>query len=257
MEAFTQKYAEIYGLIDGLETLMHEMKKTLKREIDMDGKCIVVGAGDLTVGTLDVSEKDLVIAVDGGLDYCGVLGLEPDLILGDFDSLSRSGAEALNEMERLAPDRILRLPREKDDTDMLAALKEGLDRGYRDFRIYGGTGGRFDHTLANIQCLLYLKKNGAVGYLVDGTGMILVLMDESVEFQKGLEGYLSLFSLTEESVGVTIRGMKYPLENAVIRNDFPVGISNEFTGERATVSVEKGQLVCMLQWFSGQETAPE
>lgn len=140
---------------------------------------------------------------------------------------------------------------------MLAALKEGLRRGYRDFRIYGGTGGRFDHTLANIQCLLYLKKYDAVGYLVDGTGMVLVLVDETVEFQKGLEGYLSLFSLSEASVGVTIRGMKYPLDRAVVHNDFPVGISNEFTGEQAFISVEKGQLVCILQWISEQETTPE
>lgn len=140
---------------------------------------------------------------------------------------------------------------------MLAALKEGLRRGYRDFRIYGSTGGRFDHTLANIQCLLYLKKQDAVGYLVDGTGMVLVLVDETVEFQKGLEGYLSLFSLSEKSEGVTIQGMKYPLDRAVVRNDFPVGISNEFTGEQALISVEKGQLVCILQWISGQETTPE
>ncbi|MCH5342250.1 MAG: thiamine diphosphokinase [Acetatifactor sp.] len=215
----------------------------------MDGKCFVIGAGDLTVGTLEVSKKDFVIAVDGGLGYCSLLGVEPDLILGDFDSVSPEEAKAVEALEQQIPERILRLPREKDDTDMLAALKEGLRRGYRDFRIYGGTGGRFDHTLANIQCLLYLKKHGAVGYLVDGTGMILVLMDESVEFQKGLEGFLSLFSLTDESVGVTIRGMKYPLEQAVVRNDFPIGISNEFTGEAAVVSVEKGQLVCMLQFL--------
>lgn len=217
----------------------------------MDGKCIVIGAGDLTVCTLEVTEKDFVIAVDGGLGYCSILGVEPDLILGDFDSVSPEEAKEVEALERQIPERILRLPREKDDTDMLAALKEGLRRDYRDFRIYGGTGGRFDHTLANIQCLLYLKKHGAVGYLVDGTGMIMVLMDESVEFQKGLEGYLSLFSLTEEAVGVTIRGMKYPLERAVIRNDFPIGISNEFMGEAAVISVERGQLVCMLQWVSG------
>lgn len=223
----------------------------------MEGKCIVIGAGDLTLGTMEIHEEDFVIAADGGLGYCGLLGVEPDLILGDFDSVSPDEAKAVEELERNIPDRILRLPREKDDTDMLAALKEGLRRGYRDFRIYGGTGGRFDHTLANIQCLLYLKKHDAVGYLVDGTGMMLVLVDETVEFQKGLEGYLSLFSLSEESVGVTIRGMKYPLDRAVIHNDFPVGISNEFTGEQALISVEKGQLVCMLQWISGQETTPE
>lgn len=219
----------------------------------MEEKCFIIGAGDLTVGALEVGERDLVIAVDGGLGYCGVLGVEPDLILGDFDSVSPEEAKALERLEQQIPERIIRLPREKDDTDTLAALKEGLHRGYRNFRIYGGTGGRFDHTFANIQCLLFLKKQGAVGYLMDGNGMILVLEDESVEFQKGLEGYLSLFSLSQESLGVTIKGMKYPLDRAVLRNDFPVGISNEFTGEEAVISVEKGQLVCMIQWHGGEE----
>ena len=219
----------------------------------MKGKCFIIGAGDLTVGSLEVGERDLVIAVDGGLSYCSVLGVEPDLILGDFDSVSQEEAKTIEMLEKQIPERVIRLPREKDDTDTLAALREGLRRGYRDFRIYGGTGGRFDHTFANIQCLLFLKKQEAVGYLVDGNGMILVLEDESVEFQKGLEGYLSLFSLSQESLGVTIQGMKYPLNRAVLRNDFPLGISNEFTGEKAVISVEKGQLVCMLQWYSGQE----
>lgn len=215
---------------------------------EMQGKCIVIGAGDLTLGEVPVDADDFVIAVDGGLGYCGILEVEPDLILGDFDSVSEKEAEAIEVLEQKIPDRIVRLPREKDDTDMLAALKEGLARGYRQFRIYAGTGGRFDHTLANIQCLLFLKKNDAVGYLVDGTGMILVLENEAVHFQKNLEGYLSLFSMVEESRGVTIEGMKYPLKDAVVKNDFPIGISNEFIGEEAVISVENGTLVCMLSY---------
>lgn len=215
---------------------------------EMQGKCIVIGAGDLTLGEVPVDADDFVIAVDGGLGYCGILEVEPDLILGDFDSVSEREAEAIEVLEQKIPNRIIRLPREKDDTDMLAALKEGLARGYRQFRIYAGTGGRLDHTLANIQCLLFLKKNGAAGYLVDGTGMILVLENEAVHFQKNLEGYLSLFSLVEESRDVTIEGMKYPLKNAVVKNDFPIGISNEFIGEEAVISVGNGTLVCILSY---------
>ena len=214
----------------------------------MAGKCIVIGAGDLTIGEIGVGEEDLIIAVDGGLSYCGVLGLEPDLILGDFDSVTEDEAKAVKVLEQQIPDRILRLPVEKDDTDMLAALKEGLKRGYKDFRIYAGTGGRFDHTLANIQCLLYLKNRDAVGYLVDGGGMMLVAKNESVQFRKGLEGYLSLFSLVEASRGVSIKGMKYELDGAVISNDFPIGISNEFINKEATISVEDGCLVCMISY---------
>ena len=182
------------------------------------------------------------------MSYCGVLGLEPDLILGDFDSVTEDEAKAVEVLEQQIPDRILRLPVEKDDTDMLAALKEGLKRGYKDFRIYAGTGGRFDHTLANIQCLLYLKNRDAVGYLVDGGGMMLVVKNEPVQFRKGLEGYLSLFSLMEASRGVSIKGMKYELDGAVISNDFPIGISNEFINKEATISVEDGCLVCMISY---------
>lgn len=214
----------------------------------MEGKCIVICAGDLTLGEIPVAEEDLVIAVDGGLDYCAVLNVEPDLILGDFDSLSEEECAAVEQLEQQIPERVIRLQREKDETDGLAALQEGLKRGYTEFRIYAGTGGRFDHTLANIQCLLYLKNRGASGYLVDGTGMMLVIKNEAVHFRRNLKGTLSLFSMVEESKGVTIRGMKYELEHASVRNDFPIGISNEFIGQEAEILVEDGTLVCMLQY---------
>lgn len=212
------------------------------------GKCILIGAGDLTMGELTVANDDYVIAVDGGLSYCSILNVEPDLILGDFDSVSEQEKLAVEQLKQTVPEKICQLPVCKDDTDMLAAIKKGLELGYTDFRIYAATGGRFDHTLANIQCLLYLKNHGAVGYLVDGMGMVLVLQNESVRFRKELEGTMSLFALTGEAKGVNIRGMKYPLENAVITNDFPIGISNEFIGEAAEVSVEDGELVCMISY---------
>ena len=214
----------------------------------MEGKCIVICAGDLTLGEIPVGEEDLVIAVDGGLDYCAVLNVEPDLILGDFDSLSEEEYAAVEQLEQQIPERVIRLQREKDETDGLAALQEGLKRGYTEFRIYAGTGGRFDHTLANIQCLIYLKNRGANGYLVDGMGMMLVIKDEAIHFKRNLKGTLSLFSMVEESKGVTIRGMKYELDCASVRNDFPLGISNEFIGQEAEILVEDGTLVCMLQY---------
>ena len=216
----------------------------------MQGKCIIIGAGDLTIGGIPVKEEDFVIAVDGGLGYCGILNVEPDIIIGDFDSVSDGEREAIATLEQEIPERIIRLKPEKDDTDMLAALKLALEKGYTEFRIYAATGGRFDHTLANIQCLLYLKNHGATGYLVDGTGMILVLQNEAVHFNKNLEGYLSLFALGKEAKGVTIQGMKYTLDNYTMKNDFPIGISNEFIGEESVISVEDGELVCMLSYVA-------
>lgn len=215
----------------------------------MPGKCYVIGAGDLTMGELAVNEEDYVIAVDGGLSYCGILNVEPHVIIGDFDSLSEGEACALESLRETIPDRIITLPREKDQTDMLAALMYGLEKGYTDFRIYGGVGGRFDHTLANIQCLLYLKNRGAVGYLVDGTGMMFVIKDETVHLNRNLEGVLSLFCLGKEARGVTIENMKYTVENLVLTNDFPIGISNEFVGKEALIRVDEGELVCMIQYM--------
>lgn len=214
----------------------------------MQGRCIIVGAGDLTVGDFHIKEEDYIIAVDGGLSYCGALGIEPDLILGDFDSLSDGEREAVIQLKQEMPDRILQLKPEKDDTDMLAALRIGLEKGFDTFHIYAGTGGRLDHTLANIQCLLFLKKNGATGYLIDGSGMILIICNEKVSFQESMEGYMSLFALGKEAKGVTIENMKYELQGYTLTNDYPIGISNEFIGKQGSVTVEEGEVVCILQY---------
>ena len=208
----------------------------------------MIGAGDLTVGNIRVLEDDLVIAVDGGLIYCPVLELEPDLILGDFDSVGEEQKEALLELQRQIPDRIISLKPEKDDTDMLAALKLGLEYGYTNFNIYAATGGRLEHTIANIQCLLYLKNHDAVGYIMDGNGMIFVMQNEEVRFKDTLEGYLSIFALGKSAKGVTIKGMKYELNQETLTNDFPIGISNEFIGKEALVRVEDGELVGIISY---------
>ncbi len=214
----------------------------------MSRKCIIIGAGDLTVSEILKNEEDYVIAVDGGMMYCGVLEIEPDMIIGDFDSVDEQHLEAIAQIEKIAPEKVRRLKAEKDDTDMLAAIKQGLEKGYLHFEIYGGNGGRLDHTLANIQCLLFLKKQGASAYLKDGNGIIFVMKDEAVTFRKEMEGYMSLFALGEEAKGVTLVGMKYPLNDYTLANDFPIGISNEFTGQESKIIVEKGEVVVMVQW---------
>lgn len=215
----------------------------------MSGKCIIVAAGDLTVSGVKAAEEDFVIAVDGGIGYCGVLEIEPDVILGDFDSLSDDERTAVEALKSEIPDRIITLPEKKDETDTLAAIRLGLERGYRDFRIYAGCGGdRPEHTIANIQSLLYIKNNGGNGYLCEGTGMIFVIKDEQIEFRENMQGRMSLFSLGEKAEGVTIKGMKYNIDEYTLTNDFPIGVSNEFVGNRASVTVAKGEVLCMISY---------
>lgn len=215
------------------------------------GKCFIIGAGDFAVAQIpDYNEEtDTLIAVDGGIFYCGLLSIEPDVIIGDFDSVDEEMAAAITLIETNYPDKILRLKPEKDDTDMLVALKWGLAKGFTSFRIYGGLGGRLDHTLANIQCLLYLKNNGADGYLLEADGMIMVSTTGDVRhFQPSMKGYLSLFSLEKESV-VSIENMKYPLSSYTVTNDFPIGISNEFLPDQSgTITVHSGAVAMLLKW---------
>lgn len=218
-------------------------------EKEKAGNCIIIGAGDLTVGSIPYdADADYVIAADGGLMYLSVLGIEPDLIIGDGDSLGEDFKEAVEQIRLLAPEKIITLPTVKDDTDMLAAVKTGLKMGYRNFRLYGANGGRLEHTIANIQTLKFLKDQGAVGYMMDGTGMILIAQNETIRFQASMEGYINIFSMNEEARGVTLRGLKYALTDAVLTNNMPLGISNEFTGAEAEVTVKDGTLLILVNW---------
>ncbi len=213
------------------------------------GKCILVCAGEFVPIEIPVEDGDYVIAVDGGFRYCQMLGILPDLILGDMDSASEEERAVIEEIEREDPSRIHRLKPEKDDTDTLSAVREGLERGYRKFYFYGALGGRLDHSIANIQTLLFLKKQGAVGYILTDTQLVTVIRNEEITFHAGVEGRMSLFSLGEKAEKVTIKGMKYVLTEDTVTNDFPIGISNEFIKtEEALVRVENGELLIMVEW---------
>ena len=214
-----------------------------------NGSCIIIGAGDLTVGSIPYEpEKDYVIAADGGLMYCQVLELEPDLIIGDFDSLDEEFGEAVKVIRENCPEKVTTLPSEKDDTDLLAAVKRGLELGYRRFRLYGANGGRLEHTIANIQTLKFLKEHDAVGYIMDGNGMILLAQNETVSFRDTMEGYVNVFSMNEKAHGVSIRGLKYELDHATLTNAMPQGISNEFIGVQSDITVEDGILLIIVNW---------
>ncbi len=204
----------------------------------MDGSCYIIGAGDFFGFVRKPGAGDYVIAADAGYKYCLNEGVTPDLVVGDFDSL---GA---------APDfpNIVQMPVEKDDTDTLHAMRIGLERGYKRFEIYGGTGGaRADHTLSNLQCLLFLVKNGARGTLYGNGVLYTVIHNESAEFSQEARGDFSVFCFDGQARGVYEEGFKYSLHNAVVTSDFPIGVSNSFTGKPAKISVADGTLILYYQ----------
>ena len=177
---------------------------------------------------------DVVIAADAGYQVCLEECVKPDLLIGDFDSMEPPADFA----------HVRRLPVEKDDTDTLAAIRAGLEEGCTDFLIYGGTGGkRLDHTLANLQSLLFLRRRGARGFLYGDDFLWTVIENEDLRVMRTVEwGLLSVFCLGDRAEGIAESGVQYPLEDAVLTSDFPLGVSNHILEPEARISVQKGAL---------------
>jgi thiamine pyrophosphokinase len=207
----------------------------------MEQICYIVGASNAEDLYIAPDQKHFIIAADGGLTYLEKQGISPDLTIGDFDSLGyvpQNGS-------------ILQHPPEKDDTDMVLAIREGQQRGYNTFVLYGGLGGRLDHTYANLQALCYLANCGAVGYLLgDGTAVTAIKQRE-IRFGAEENGMLSVFCAGSCARGITLQGFKYPLEHGVFTAEIPLGVSNEFLGIPSRIAVSDGTLLVM--WTASPE----
>ncbi len=174
----------------------------------------------------------MIIAADGGCRTLAQLGITPDIAVGDFDSLGCT--PELGNVIRLNP--------VKDTTDTAEAVKIGLENNCGTFLIYGGTGGRTEHTIANMQTAVYLSRLGKNCFIFDDGRIITVVTDASAEFSENFRGYISVFAADTSVSGVSEKGLKYALENAELTNSFPLGVSNEFTGQKSEVSVKHGTL---------------
>ena len=196
------------------------------------GKCLIFCAGGFAGLLEPINPGDYVIAADGGLVHTEALGLTPDLILGDFDSLGYTPAGSTV------------FPVEKDDTDAMLAVKQGLALGYREFLLYGSLDGpRLDHSIANFQTLQYLADRGAKGMLVGKTQTVTLVKDGTLALPARDKGIVSVFCMGADARGVTIKGLQYPLENGILTAGFPLGVSNHFVGQEAEISVENGSLL--------------
>lgn len=203
-------------------------------------RCVIIGAGEMNPDFLsDFSwrENDYIICADGGLYHAQQAGVRPDLLIGDQDSFVEGFPQGIP---------ALTCRPEKDDSDMMLAVKEGISRGYKDFVLLGATGGRFDHTLANLQTIAYGLEQGVFVMIADENNMITMLRDGSV-FMPRMKGYyLSIFSYTPCCEGITLEGVKYPLQKARLTNWTTLGLSNEILAETAQITVEKGTLVVVV-----------
>ena len=203
-------------------------------------QCVIFCAAGFDGLLVPLTGRELVIAADGGLRYTQALGLHPQAIIGDFDSLHYvpQGAEVF--------------PVEKDDTDSMLAVKLGLSRGYKRFLLYGAMDGeRLDHTVANYQLLSFLADREARGILVGQQFCATVVKNGGLAFPGGKEGDISVFCMGKDAQGVNIRGLYYTLENGTLTSGFPLGVSNHFTDSPATVTVEEGSLLILWRRAAG------
>ena len=204
----------------------------------MDDKiCYIVGAGENYGLDFDIKPGDYVIAADGGFCHLAGQGITPDLVIGDFDSAK----------EKPNHSNIVELKTDKDFTDTFEAVKAGENLGYGTFYIYGGTGGRFDHTYGNIQALAYLSRQGKRGFLVDREWVTTTVTNGSIAFDANCRGYLSVLAYSDKASGVWLQGLKYTTPPIFeMCNALPVGVSNEFIGKNSSIAVADGTLVVIF-----------
>ena len=212
-------------------------------------EAIIVGSGEFTDRDLDAGGR-LLIAADGGLAKLRAIGLTPDIVIGDFDSLGfvPGGGEdpETGDVPGCGPE-VITLPTAKDDTDMAAACRLAWDRGCRSLRIYGGSGSRPDHFLANLQLLAHYSRLGGDVRLTAPDFTVYALTDGERVLRSEAGTTVSVFSHTDRAEGVTIAGgAEYRTEDIVLTNTRALGVSNRMTGGEMRVSVRKGTLFIFL-----------
>ncbi len=200
--------------------------------------CYLVGAGAFTMRGLYPTKEDCVIAADDGYSALQSTGIVPDLLVGDFDSLQWVPKDIPKKA----------FPPEKDDTDMALALAEGIARGYRTFYFYGASGGRVDHSQANLQLLGSTSRQGFACKMICPEYEVYAITNETLHLPQMQSGSIvSVFCHGDRAEGVTLEGLKYPLDHALLTCDRPLGISNETTdSSEIHITVEKGTLLVFV-----------
>ena len=199
-------------------------------------RCVIVGAApiaDYERVRSFLQKGDFFIFCDAGLSHAQKLGVQPNLIIGDFDSFKNPNLE----VETIV------LPSHKDDTDVFFAAKEAVQRGFEDFLFLGVIGARFDHSLCNISVLLFLddlKKNAVI---VDDFSILKIISGQKNFIEDDCE-FFSLMCVEGAAEGVTIKNAEYNLKNAFIKPSYQYTISNKVVlGKKAEVCIKKGRLL--------------
>ena len=193
--------------------------------------CLIISGAPECYFPVSFTKADFVIACDAGYIHAQRADIVPDVIIGDFDSYLGDLPGGVE---------IIRTKPEKDDTDTMMALKLAIRRGYRRIMLVGALGGRVDHMLANISLIAFAAAKGADLQIVDGHHQIFAVRNGRRRVPRSTWRNLSVFAFDTECKGVILRGVKYPLENAVMHMVSPMGVSNVMEGDYAEYSFKSG-----------------
>lgn len=204
-------------------------------------RCIIIGGADISDYNsvrAYFREDDFVIYCDSGLKHLEALGAAPSLIVGDWDSHENPHMDV----------ETITLPVAKDDTDTVFAMREGIKRGFRDFLLFGAVGARIDHTLVNLYILTALENRGCHGMIADDYSEMELIASHGdragTATVDSSHPFFSLVALEGEARGVSIKGAKFGLEDAVIGPDYQYATSNEpLPGRDAEITVKDGRLL--------------
>lgn len=202
-------------------------------------RCLILGGGEIIDYAAIAAQLDgdtLVLCADSGFYHCEKLGVKPDAVIGDMDSIAKIPEDVA----------VLEYPAEKDYTDSTLAMRTAIEYGCKDIIMAGMLGGRYDHGMANLQNLAWCAVKKIKAKITDGATEIFAVTDGALVIEAKTDSYFSVFSLTTISEGVTVLGGKYPLDDYGLRFDDPRAVSNEFAREAAEISVRKGTVAVVV-----------
>lgn len=204
-------------------------------------KCVIIaGSPEYNIDFIksQINYDDFVVCADKGYEYCKKANITPDLIVGDFDSYDGALPENVE---------ILKLNPRKDDTDVLSCIKKCIQKGYKEFLILCALGGRLDHTFANLSLLLFLFKNNCTGVIKTEKESVYLISNASLDAENVKSKTFSVFPFGCENVYVTYEGkVAYPIENYLMKSEFPIGVSNVFLEDKAKISARNGNIILII-----------
>lgn len=206
-------------------------------------RVLILSGGTVTdlnwlAGVINVN--DHIICVDGGAKYAAALGITPQIIIGDLDSVDRMELAEFIKKGTVVKE----YSADKDDTDTTLALKEALVTNPDEIIILGAIGTRMDHTLSNMHLLLKAMQSGVSAHIINECNEISLVTPDTHVVVEGEPGdVFSLLPLTEKVSGINVQGARWPLKDAIFYIGNSYGVSNQLSLNRAEISISTGMLL--------------